>query len=416
MKQKGIIVILVIIQLTLVGSSFGLLFAIEVEEEDFADYVNIAGKNRFYTAIALHEMDEYSSGVIGKEELDSVFEEFQSNILLLRNGGEFLGHEIKPLPERYSQDLDKVQEHFVEFRTLLHDFEELEEAGNDASQMFNMDHEIIEVKLLSSTEELTNKLTLELDNSIQHRESLELFLPILNGVVYVATIYVIFRIFKQESKHMQKLEKLYTIGQMASRLAHDLKNPLTVIKGNLDFLTQITSDEKELERYNRMQGSIRDMFHIMDDVLEFARAKELNLTNQKLSKILSDSISSINIPEKVTINLPKEDVELRCDVRKLQAIFVNLFVNSFEAMDKKGTLTVKLDNELEKVKIHVIDSGPGIPDDIISKIFEPLFTSKSTGTGLGLGISKTIVEQHNGKLSVSNNPTTFTIELPKTDN
>lgn len=413
MKSRSLIIVLVVIQIILVSASFGLLYAIDVEEEDFADYVNIAGKNRFYTAIALHEMDEFSSGYIGREDLDSLFDEFENNILLLRNGGEFLGNDISPLPEKFSSSLDKIQENFVEFRNLSHDYQQSIETGQDPSDAYFINHERIELELLSTTDELTNQITLDLDNSIRYRENLELFLPVLNGVVYVMTVYAILRTLKKEAKQMQKLEKLYTIGQMASRLAHDLRNPLTVIKGSIDFMTKTATDEKEIARYDRMQCSVRDMDHIIEDVLEFARAKEITLKNEKLSKILSDSISSLNVPDGITVDFPKEDVDLRCDVRKMQAIFVNLFVNAFEAMDNKGTLTVKLENELKQVKIHVTDTGPGIPEDILPKIFEPLFTSKDTGTGLGLGISKTIVEQHNGKLSVSNNPTTFTIQMPK---
>ena len=212
---------------------------------------------------------------------------------------------------------------------------------------------------------------------------------------------------------MKRLQKLYTIGQMSSRIAHDLRNPLTVIKGSIDFLEKTSSDEKAIERYGRMQCSIKDMYHIIEDVLEFARAKELKLSKEKLSQILHDSLGSLNVPDEIKVILPEKDVELECDTRKMQAIFVNLIVNAFDAMDNKGTLTIKLENKEKYVKIHIIDSGPGIPEDILPKIFEPLFTSKNTGTGLGLGISKTIVEQHNGKLSVSNNPTTFTVQLPK---
>ena len=112
--------------------------------------------------------------------------------------------------------------------------------------------------------------------------------------------------------------------------------------------------------------------------------------------------------------MPKTDAEITCDARKIQAIIVNIIVNAFDALEGKGKITITIDDEPKKSTIQIIDSGPGIPEDIISSIFEPLFTSKPTGTGLGLGISKNIVEQHGGKLSVKNNPTTFTIVLPKT--
>ena len=80
---------------------------------------------------------------------------------------------------------------------------------------------------------------------------------------------------------------------------------------------------------------------------------------------------------------------------------------------KKGEISVSIIDDEDSVHIQVADSGPGIPDNIISGIFEPLFTTKQTGTGLGLASCKTIVEQHGGTLTVKNNPTTFTVKLPK---
>jgi len=147
--------------------------------------------------------------------------------------------------------------------------------------------------------------------------------------------------------------------------------------------------------------------------LEFARTKELNMSESSLLKILNQSVSSFNFPNAVTIDLPQNDVKIKCDAIKLQSVFVNLFVNAMYAMNNNGKITVKIDETSTWVRISVIDSGPGIPIDILPHVFEPLFTSKPSGTGLGLGICKNIVEQHNGKISVRNNPTTFTIELPK---
>jgi signal transduction histidine kinase len=165
--------------------------------------------------------------------------------------------------------------------------------------------------------------------------------------------------------------------------------------------------------YGRMKGSIKEVFHIIDDVLEFARTKELNMSESSLLNILNQSISSFNFPNSVTIELPKNDFKIKCDATKLQSVFVNLFVNAMYAMNNNGKISVKIDETSTWVKISVIDSGSGIPKDILPHVFEPLFTSKPTGTGLGLGICKNIIDQHNGKISVRNNPTTFTVELPK---
>ena len=413
MKPKSLIILLVIIQVSVIVGSFSSLLVIDLEHQNYADYIHISEKNVFYTAMILHELDEYSAGLLGEDEINSLFDEFEENIFLLKNGGVYLINDIEPLPAHYQSEVDEISQLHSEFKNILNTLNGFLENGDDPSDAYYIEHERIEVALIEKSESLTTEINLEFDESIKFKETLEILLIAINVAVYVSTIYVILRTLQKEAQQMKKLQKLYTIGQMSSRIAHDLRNPLTVIKGSIDFLEKTSSDEKSLERYGRMQCSIKDMYHIIEDVLEFARAKELNTSKVKLSQIISDSLSSLNIPEEVNVIQPDEDVELECDARKLQAIFVNLIVNAFDAMDNKGTLTIKLDIESKDVKIHIIDSGPGIPEDILPKIFEPLFTSKNTGTGLGLGISKTIVEQHNGKLSVSNNPTTFTVQLPK---
>jgi signal transduction histidine kinase len=414
MKPQNLIVGLVIIQLILIASSFSILLQMNSQEKDFGEYVNVAGKNRFHTAMILHELDEFSNGLISESDVDSVYNEFYENILLLKNGGTSHERELDPLSDIFSDDLILVENKFVEFQGIAESLKESKKTGEILPKTFYIEHQRVEVELIDASETLTIHITKEFEKMSHLQKNLEIVLPILNGIVYVTIMYVIFRTLKKEGKQLQKLEKLYTIGQMASRLAHDLRNPITVIKASLDFLQMKYPEDKIIqERFARMNCSVLDMNHIIEDVLEFAKTKELNLAKHSILKILSESVSSLNVPDGVDIELPKEDVEMNCDERKLQAVFVNLIVNSFEAIDSKGKITIKIDNELNSVSIHISDSGSGIPEEIISKIFEPLFTSKSTGTGLGLGISKNIVEQHGGKLSVKNNPTTFTIKLPK---
>jgi signal transduction histidine kinase len=119
------------------------------------------------------------------------------------------------------------------------------------------------------------------------------------------------------------------------------------------------------------------------------------------------------MPDQITIQRPANDVELLCDAEKIKAVFTNLIVNSIQAMENSGTITIQFDQTSEDVTFSVQDSGPGISSSAIEKIFEPLFTTKSRGTGLGLPAVKMIIQQHQGTISVSNNPTTFLIVLPK---
>jgi len=96
----------------------------------------------------------------------------------------------------------------------------------------------------------------------------------------------------------------------------------------------------------------------------------------------------------------------------MEGVFSNLLNNAVQALDGQGEIDVSVSSDSEFVTIKIRDSGSGIPDEYLDKIFEPMFTTKKTGTGLGLVICKSIVEQHGGSISVSNKPTTFTIKLP----
>ncbi len=115
----------------------------------------------------------------------------------------------------------------------------------------------------------------------------------------------------------------------------------------------------------------------------------------------------------IEVTLSKSDLIVDCDVIKLDAVFINLIVNSIQAMHEGGKINIKISEQDNIAILQFIDSGDGISDDNLSKIFEPLFTTKQKGTGLGLASCKNIIEQHQGEIFASNNPTTFTIKLPK---
>jgi len=220
---------------------------------------------------------------------------------------------------------------------------------------------------------------------------------------------------ESKSAELVKSERLATIGTMASRIAHDLKQPLTIMYTYADMLSsEILSklDSKDKEKWLRLQNSIFDMNRIIEDVLDFARTTEIKKTKSSLLSILRLAINHVKSSYGIEINLPENDVSLRCDSRKIEGVMSNLLNNAVQALDEQGEIDVSVSSDSEFVTIHIRDSGPGIPDENLEKIFEPMFTTKKTGTGLGLVICKSIIEQHGGSISVSNKPTTFTIKLP----
>ncbi len=220
---------------------------------------------------------------------------------------------------------------------------------------------------------------------------------------------------ESKTAELVKSERLATIGTMASRIAHDLKQPLTVMTTYADMLTpEILSklDFKDREKWLRLQNSILDMNRIIEDVLDFARTAEIKKKKSSLLRILKLSLNPVKSTYGIVINLPENDITLSCDPRKIEGVISNLLNNAVQALDGQGEIDITMSADSEFVTIQVRDSGPGISEEHLEKIFEPMFTTKKTGTGLGLVICKSIVEQHGGSISVSNKPTTFTIKLP----
>ena len=220
---------------------------------------------------------------------------------------------------------------------------------------------------------------------------------------------------KELQKQTQRAESLAKIGELASNLTHNLRNPLGVITSTVKII-EVTSkdslDEKTLSRLSRITNSANNMFQQIEDVLNFVRKKPLDIEKVSLPTLLQSAVNNIETPERVTINLPDNEILLECDFSKLVIVFMNLITNSIQAIENTGFIHIKINEDSGTVTIEIEDSGSGIPSELLPKIFDSLFTTKAAGTGLGLVYCKSIVEQHNGTITVKNNPTTFTIKLP----
>lgn len=116
-----------------------------------------------------------------------------------------------------------------------------------------------------------------------------------------------------------------------------------------------------------------------------------------------------------TVNLEKtyNDTKILCDSRKLEAVFTNLLTNALEAIDNEGYIKIRVNENKEYIEIGIEDSGIGIKAGVESKVFEPMFSTKTHGSGLGLSICKMIVEQHGGKIVYNSPPSIFSVILPK---
>ena len=213
-----------------------------------------------------------------------------------------------------------------------------------------------------------------------------------------------------------RAERFSTIGEMSARLAHDLRNPLAIIKNTIEVVklkhsSAIPNDLMNM--FRAIDNASSRMVFQLDEVLNFVRSSPLECDEYSLSAILDSAIDKIVIPDKIRVNRPQNDVYLFCDMEKIEAVFTNLLMNAIQAMENSGEITVRFSQNYDATTFEIEDSGPGIQENILDKIFEPLFTTKSHGTGLGLPTVKTIIQQHYGTIQVTNKPTIFSIFIPK---
>jgi len=210
--------------------------------------------------------------------------------------------------------------------------------------------------------------------------------------------------------------KLEMIGKMSSKMAHDLRNPLTVLHSHIELMQlkqEKQQDENLTYSLTKMEEAITTITNQINDVMGFIRRPQYHFACCNLKSLLTKVTDNMNIPITIELELHYESHMIKCDVIKIKAIITNIIQNSIQAINSNGKISVSVKDTGTNIEIDISDSGKGIPEENLEKIFEPMFTTKPTGTGLGLASSKELLEMHNGTISVKNNPTTFTITLPK---
>lgn len=220
---------------------------------------------------------------------------------------------------------------------------------------------------------------------------------------------------KELSKKLIEIERLSAIGELAARIAHDIRNPLSVIKNSLGNIQLLKNEPENMDKIiARCDRAVNRIAHQIDGVMGFLKESPLEISRLSLLEIIQSAILGISNHEGISIIMPKKDVSILGDKIKLESLFYNLIINAVQKLNGHGTITINADEDetINKSKITISDDGEAIPKEFLLKIFDPLITTKQHGTGLGLASCKKIIEQHDGFISVSNNPVTFTIILP----
>lgn len=198
-------------------------------------------------------------------------------------------------------------------------------------------------------------------------------------------------------------ERLQAMGKMAATLAHEIRNPLGSIQLYSSLLIDdLIPDSKERDLAEKIHRGIRHLEQVIENSLTFTRCDTLNLTELSIVELLKEVVE-LQVPGEVTVDLIiTQDHLVTADKSKIKQVLVNIVRNAIEAASESEDRLVRLSTLLvkDKVCIRVEDSGSGIDPEIAEHIFDPFYTSKTEGTGLGLSVAASVINSHSGEIKI----------------
>lgn len=220
-------------------------------------------------------------------------------------------------------------------------------------------------------------------------------------------------------EQVRRAEKLSAVGELASGVAHEIRNPLGIIKTIAQTILSEIHDEEASEGVEIIIHEVDRANAVIKSLLDFAKPGISHKKSVSLGRVINDVLMiATKYAGKHNVRIESAiegDVSINADIEKLKQAFVNIIFNSIEAMPLGGTIEILADEKDGMAQIHITDSGKGIPDDIRDRIFDPFYTTKDKGTGLGLSIVHSIIEEHGGRIVLEKSDssgTVFLISLP----
>ncbi len=224
---------------------------------------------------------------------------------------------------------------------------------------------------------------------------------------------------RQAQEKALRQERLAALGQLAGGVAHDLRNPLSVISSAVYYLKMVQTDAEDIvvEYLDMIDDEVQTADRIVTDLLDFARDKTVVPRAVDLDEVVAHVLDRKSPPQGVglVIQIPDDLPQAHIDSGHLKQILTNLITNAYQAMDDGGILSLRASSVDQRVQLDISDTGDGISAENMEKIFEPLFTTKSRGIGLGLAICQKLIEANQGRISVTSEEgagSTFTITIP----
>jgi len=233
---------------------------------------------------------------------------------------------------------------------------------------------------------------------------------------------------KMKARMEQKLaqaERLSAIGNLAAGIAHEIGNPLNGIKLTISHLKDLFCehdlDEESFTKYaDTIIREVNRLDAIVKDFLMFAKERELALRPYRIDQLLKETVRLVDKDAQrrgisIKMDVPQMEQETLVDPQLFKSALLNILINAMEASIPSGIISISADDTDGRCMIRVVDHGEGIPKEELDKVFDPYFTTKSTGTGLGLSLTKTIIEKHHGDIIIDSSVgegTVVTITIP----
>jgi PAS domain S-box-containing protein len=218
----------------------------------------------------------------------------------------------------------------------------------------------------------------------------------------------------------QKLrnKRLIAMGEMATKIVHEVRNPLCGIELYATMLYRELEGTENAELAQGISAGIRSLNNLLTNMLYFSREQKPRLQEADLNDVIEEAvvlIRPVSVSRGIPIAVDSVDCSAMIDRELIKQVMLNLLLNALQAIESSGTITVSTCTEEDQVLVYIADSGKGIEDADLERIFDPFFSTKTNGTGLGLAISSRIVQAHGGYMNVKSRVgkgTEFVIKLP----
>ena len=375
----------------------------KVARGDYSVQVELSGKNDEFDSIAMGlnmMIDDLNANTVGLEYATNRIEEIINVIQIVARGDYAAACELSGENDIFDAlgmginiMIDDIRSGIKELRRANEELQASEEelrASNEELEAANEELRATEEELRATNEELQTA-----------NEEL-----------------------RETQEQLVRSERLAAIGQLAGGVGHELRNPLGAIKNAIYYikgkLAKSELGQKEprvVEFLNIMDDEINASNKIINDLLGFSRVGKPSVSLTRINRVIDDALARVPVPEniKLTKLLDTDLPEVEIDPDQIQQVLVNMILNAVQAMPEGGKLTIDAKEKDGLLEVKIADTGCGIPDEAVGKIFDPLFTTKAKGIGLGLAVCKSIIDRHDGNIEVKSKPgkgTTFSIKLP----